>query len=120
MWAIMCVCHNACHMQARSCLSTGWALNRCFAWFFGTVAVLAQGGGGVRGWGVVGSQPRVGDFVFQIGRGIYDRQSTRFCEISHALPTHVFWRWCSGRQVLLRCCLQLVFSSRQFCLPVSE
>ena len=34
-------------LQARSCLSTGWALNRCFAWFFGTVAVLAQGGGGV-------------------------------------------------------------------------
>ena len=46
MWAIMCVCHHVCHMQARSCLSTGWALNRCFAWFFGTVAVLAQGGGG--------------------------------------------------------------------------
>ena len=48
MWAIMCVCRHVCHMQARSCLSTGWALNRCFAWFFGTVAVLAQGGGGVR------------------------------------------------------------------------
>ena len=47
MWAIMCVCHHVCHTQARSCLSTGWALNRCFAWFFGTVAVLAQGGGGV-------------------------------------------------------------------------
>ena len=24
----------------------GWALNRCFAWTFGTVAVLAQRGGG--------------------------------------------------------------------------
>ena len=47
MWAIMCVCHYVCHTQARSCLSTGWALNRCFAWFFGTVAVLAQGLGGV-------------------------------------------------------------------------
>ena len=46
MWAIMCVCHHVCHTQGRSCLSTGWALNRCFAWFFGTVAVLAQGGGG--------------------------------------------------------------------------
>ena len=47
MWAVMCVCHQVCHMQAWSCLSTGWALNRCFAWFFGTVAVLAQKGGGV-------------------------------------------------------------------------
>ena len=47
MWAIMCVCHHVCHTQARPCLSTGWALNRCFAWFFGTVAVLVQGGGGV-------------------------------------------------------------------------
>ena len=47
MWAIMCVCHHVCHTQAWSCVSTGWALNRCFAWFFGTVAVLAQGGGGV-------------------------------------------------------------------------
>ena len=46
MWAIMCVCHHVCHTQAQSCLSTGWALNRCFAWFFGTVAVLPQGGGG--------------------------------------------------------------------------
>ena len=51
MWAIMCVCHHVCHTQAGSCLSTGRALNRCFAWFFGTVAVLAQGGGGVRGKG---------------------------------------------------------------------
>jgi hypothetical protein len=49
MWAVMCVCHHVCHTQARSCLSTGWALNRCFAWVFGTAAVLAQGGGGVRG-----------------------------------------------------------------------
>ena len=47
MWAVMCVCRHVCHTQARSCLSTGWALNRCFAWGFGTVAVLAQGGGGV-------------------------------------------------------------------------
>ena len=45
MWAVMCVCHHVCRTQARSCLSTGWALNRCFAWFFGTAAVLAQGGG---------------------------------------------------------------------------
>jgi hypothetical protein len=48
MWAVMCVCRHMCHTQARSCLSTGWALNRCFAWGFGTAAVLAQGGGGVR------------------------------------------------------------------------
>ena len=27
-------------------LSTGWALNRCFAWTCGTAAVRAQGGGG--------------------------------------------------------------------------
>ena len=47
MWAVMCVCCHVCHTQARSCLSTGWALNRCFAWGFGTAAVLAQGGGGV-------------------------------------------------------------------------
>ena len=49
MWAVMCVYHHVCHTQARSCLSTGWALDRCFAWFCETVAVLAQGeGGGVR------------------------------------------------------------------------
>ena len=48
MLAVMCVCHHVCHTQARSCLSTVWALNRCFAWFFGTTAVLVQGvGGGV-------------------------------------------------------------------------
>ena len=47
MWAVMCFCCHVCHTQARSCLSTGWTLNRCFAWFFGTAAVLAQGGGGV-------------------------------------------------------------------------
>ena len=47
MWAIMCVCHHVCHKQTRSCLSTGWMLNHCFAWVFGTVAVLVQGGGGV-------------------------------------------------------------------------
>ena len=45
MWAVMCVCRHVCHTQAQACLSTGWALNRCFAWFFGTAAVLAQGGG---------------------------------------------------------------------------
>ena len=45
MWAVMCVCRHVCHTQAQSCLSTGWALNRCFAWFFGTAAMLAQGGG---------------------------------------------------------------------------
>ena len=48
MWAVMCVCRHVCHTQARSCLSTGWALNRCFAWGCGTAAVLAQGGGGVQ------------------------------------------------------------------------
>ena len=47
MWAVMCVRRHVCHTQAQSCLSTGWALNRCFAWVFGTAAVLAQGGGGV-------------------------------------------------------------------------
>ena len=46
MWAVMCVCHHVCHTQARSCRSTGWALNCCFAWVFETSAVLAQGGGG--------------------------------------------------------------------------
>ena len=46
MWAVMCVCRHVCHTQARSCLSPGWALNRFFAWVFGTAAVLAQGGGG--------------------------------------------------------------------------
>ena len=45
MWAVMCVCRHVCHTQAQSCLSTGWAFNRCFAWGFGTAAVLAQGGG---------------------------------------------------------------------------
>ena len=52
MWAVMCVCRHVCHTQAQSCLSTGWALNRCFAWVSGTAAVLAQGGGG--GGGVRG------------------------------------------------------------------
>ena len=46
MWAVTCVCRHVCHTQARSCPSTGWALNCCFAWGFGTAAVLAQGGGG--------------------------------------------------------------------------
>ena len=45
MWAFMFVCRHVCHTQAQPCLSTGWALNRCFAWGFGIVAVLAQGGG---------------------------------------------------------------------------
>jgi len=44
MWGVMCVCHHVCHMQARSCLSTGWALNRCFAWISGTATVLAPEG----------------------------------------------------------------------------
>ena len=48
MWAITCVCRHVCHMQAQSCLSTGWALNCCFAWFFETPAVLAQRGGGAQ------------------------------------------------------------------------
>ena len=47
MWAVMCVCRHVCHTQAQSCLSTEWALNRCFAWVSGTAAVLAQAGGGV-------------------------------------------------------------------------
>ena len=45
MWAVTCICRHVCHTQAWSCLSTGLALNRCFASFFGTAAVLAQGGG---------------------------------------------------------------------------
>ena len=48
MWAVMCVCRHVCHTQAQSSLSTGWALNRCFAWIFGTTAVLVQGVGGVQ------------------------------------------------------------------------
>ena len=40
-FAVMCVMPHA-----RPCLSTGWALNHCFAWTFGTTAVHAQGGGG--------------------------------------------------------------------------
>ena len=44
MFAIIIVCYT----QAQSCLSTRWALNCCFAWIFGTAAVLAQGGVGVR------------------------------------------------------------------------
>ena len=43
MWSVMCSCRHVRHMQARSCLSTGW--NRCLAWLFGTVAVFVQGGG---------------------------------------------------------------------------
>ena len=49
MWAVMRVCRHVCHTQAQCCLSTGWALDRCFAWGFRTVAVLAQGGGGGQG-----------------------------------------------------------------------
>ena len=41
------VCCHVCRAHARSCLSTGWALNRRFDLTFGTAAVLAQGGGGV-------------------------------------------------------------------------
>ena len=41
------LCCRVCGAQAPACLSTGWALNRCFAWIFRTAAVLAQGGGGV-------------------------------------------------------------------------
>ena len=46
MWAVMCVCHHVCHMQAWSCLSTGCALNRCFAWFLGPQPCLRKGGAG--------------------------------------------------------------------------
>ena len=38
-------CCHVCCAHARSCLSTGWALNRRFDLIFGTAAVLAQGGG---------------------------------------------------------------------------
>ena len=41
----MLCCHVG-RAHARPCLSTAWALNRCFAWILGTMAVLAQGGGG--------------------------------------------------------------------------
>ena len=40
------LCGYVCHTHAQPCLSTGWALNRCFAWTFGAAAVLARGGGG--------------------------------------------------------------------------
>ena len=36
-----------CHVHARPCPSTGWALNRRFGLTSGTAAMLAQGGGGV-------------------------------------------------------------------------
>ena len=54
MWVVMCVRRHVLHTEARSCRSTGWALNSCFAWFFGTAAVLAQGGWGgtVTRWAV--------------------------------------------------------------------
>ena len=39
------LCRRVCRAQARACLSTGSALNRCFAWTFGTASVLAQGVG---------------------------------------------------------------------------
>ena len=39
------LCCHLCRAHARPCLSMGWALNRSFAWTFGTVAVLAQAGG---------------------------------------------------------------------------
>ena len=39
------LCCRVCRARAWACLSTGWALNRCFAWPFGTAAVLAQRGG---------------------------------------------------------------------------
>ena len=40
------------HVQGHSCLSIGWVLTRLFAWFCGTAAVFAQGGGWVEaeGW----------------------------------------------------------------------
>ena len=39
----MLSCH-VCRRQARACLSKGWALNRCFAWTFGTSHACARGG----------------------------------------------------------------------------
>ena len=48
MRSVMCICRHVRRTQARSCPRTGWALNRCLAWLFGTVAVFAQGG---VGWG---------------------------------------------------------------------
>ena len=56
MWDVACaLCHALCkvckvlcyHMspvQTRPCLSTRWALNCCFAWTFGSTAMLPQGG----------------------------------------------------------------------------
>ena len=44
--AVMHCALLSCVLRASTaCLSTEWASNRCFAWTFGTVAVLAQGGG---------------------------------------------------------------------------
>ena len=49
MWLSRIVlCPRMCRVQAQDCLSTGWVLNRCFAWTFRTAGV--QGGRGAR-WG---------------------------------------------------------------------
>ena len=40
----VCECFATCLVRMHG-LSTGWALNRCFAWTFGTVTLLARGGG---------------------------------------------------------------------------
>ena len=37
-----------CRAQAQPFVSVGWALSCCFAWTFGTAAVLVQGEGGIR------------------------------------------------------------------------
>ena len=46
MGAVTCVCRDVFRTQSQYCLSTGWALNRCFAKVFGTAAVLVQGAQG--------------------------------------------------------------------------
>ena len=40
---VLCRC-RVCRMHPRACPSTGWALNRCLAWTFGTAAVGEVGG----------------------------------------------------------------------------
>ena len=65
-WANGLPCHPPPHKaiffppraHARARLSTGWALNRCFAWTFGTATVLAQGGWGGEGHGL--KQKKIG------------------------------------------------------------
>ena len=88
MWAVMCVCRHVCHTQARACLSTGWALNRCFVWIFGTAAVLAQGGGGIvlswvkRRWSVSATR-----HVF------LPRHADKTGAVQHPAPKQLLWLW---------------------------